>query len=1018
MGYSGPPISGVSINNPGTSGSLPGIDIARLPGNNRSRDANLNLDRQNPGRALDEGRQKAAQIGNFMNFFNKSVTPFLIKEQDRRARQEAGEAIDAYPSILTAAQDDPQAMDRLNALSPRAKDFAIEASMKARVNTYGGLVNSATMANWSTLTDPNDSEEAQRERALLRSRISSEAREQAFAGMPPYQIAINAAEITAAEKAVGTAAYTQRGENIANEVTGALVQGAAADMSRVSKEIMRPAGEGSPDSATRQQALTEWIVSENEKIKARLGTQDATKAWMQVIVSASFSFSTDQERVQFLEMVLEASDSELLSASGRNIWTIPFKVDGGGTGTIRSALQGIRDRAQPRADQELQEDVVAQINQIYLDDTVEDKAGEIKNILQQNPGAFKQPGAVYSIMTQIESFEVRETPEMQKNSYEAMQRIFSGEDPIQVFSDMAQAQIATDGKTYTKDAMRTAENAAWKGRKDEDSGMSKYTQVDNFLDKMRRNEQGKGIIKEANSDYIENYPRDPNTGQIDPRLTKIDRTTNSLDPFRVKADNQFNLELAAEVKRIIEEEPDKEGMVILQEAANNVVSRRKDETNKLQPPVSAAKKSKQYVVNSAAAIKAATARNNGTITIPWEALDPLTQESIRTNNQLSSLNEAKQWFGNQSLQKKGQWYKESLRMNAARPEPGKEDEFRKQIDAEYKKILKNARGSGSSQPTTPRPPRPTPTNPRSSNYQSALPRTVPITEQERQESGSDPFVERTIALLDNASSGLLTGKGDSGFGAEEAGRKWFNNNGQGPIALVTDMTGSLLSMALGGAPANASPLFSEAENIKALQDAFGGAERQVSSPQLPQLASTTPVRMVKNAITSVNHELFIAIGINEGTRSPSGEFTDAYYGHRDPGDGNLNVGTVSGGRGRAKTPDGVDREYMRILTEKQYRAAPILKSLGLQPGTVGYNRVMFNILDLEVQAPAAVPDFIRKLGDVKGQGFSIDAIAKARADSFFTPEGNLDAPGFNNNYSVLLKDQRSRAGAYDFKKRL
>ena len=212
-------------------------------------------------------------------------------------------------------------------------------------------------------------------------------------------------------------------------------------------------------------------------------------------------------------------------------------------------------------------------------------------------------------------------------------------------------------------------------------------------------------------------------------------------------------------------------------------------------------------------------------------------------------------------------------------------------------------------------------------------------------------------------------------------------------------------------------LYSEADSVKALQQAFSGTKRELSSPQLPQLASATPVRLLKNSI-SVNHELFVAIGINEGTRTPSGEFTKAYYGHTDPGDGNRNVGTVSGGRGRAKTPEGVDQEYTRILTEVQYKTAPILKGLGLQPGTAGYNRVMFNILDLEVQAPAAVPDFIRKLGDVKAQGFTIDAIAKARADSFFDPAGNLDAPGFNNNYSLLLRDQRARAGAYDYKKRL
>ena len=116
MAYTGPAITGIDVSNPGSTRSSPGINIQRLPGNNRSRDANLLLDPNNPSRALNEGAQKSQQIENFMSFFNKSVTPFLIKEQDRRARQEAGEAIDAYPSILTAAQDDPEAMDRLNAL--------------------------------------------------------------------------------------------------------------------------------------------------------------------------------------------------------------------------------------------------------------------------------------------------------------------------------------------------------------------------------------------------------------------------------------------------------------------------------------------------------------------------------------------------------------------------------------------------------------------------------------------------------------------------------------------------------------------------------------------------------------------------------------------------------------------------------------------------------------------------------------------------------------------------------------
>jgi hypothetical protein len=79
---------------------------------------------------------------------------------------------------------------------------------------------------------------------------------------------------------------------------------------------------------------------------------------------------------------------------------------------------------------------------------------------------------------------------------------------------------------------------------------------------------------------------------------------------------------------------------------------------------------------------------------------------------------------------------------------------------------------------------------------------------------------------------------------------------------------------------------------------------------------------------------------------------------------------------------------------------------------------MFNILDLRVQAPAAVQTFISKLPQVMKQGLTIEAIAKARADSFFNPRtGGLEAGGFGNDYSRLFADQRSRAGVYDYKRR-
>ena len=151
---------------------------------------------------------------------------------------------------------------------------------------------------------------------------------------------------------------------------------------------------------------------------------------------------------------------------------------------------------------------------------------------------------------------------------------------------------------------------------------------------------------------------------------------------------------------------------------------------------------------------------------------------------------------------------------------------------------------------------------------------------------------------------------------------------------------------------------------------------------LPQVASASTVRRVPIAITNDKHSYFVAIGIAEGTRTASGGYTKAYYGHRDPGDGNANRGTVSGGRGamRGMSPQQVDRVWMGTLTRMASAMAPRLQALGLMPNTQGWNRLMFNILDLRVQAPAALRDatgFLSKIPKLIQQGLTVEAIAKA-----------------------------------------
>ena len=97
-----------------------------------------------------------------------------------------------------------------------------------------------------------------------------------------------------------------------------------------------------------------------------------------------------------------------------------------------------------------------------------------------------------------------------------------------------------------------------------------------------------------------------------------------------------------------------------------------------------------------------------------------------------------------------------------------------------------------------------------------------------------------------------------------------------------------------------------------------------------------------------------------------------------------------------------------------------MKQAGLQPGTAGWERVLFNLRDAYVQAPAAVTDpggLLDRLPEVMQGGATVEAIARARANSYINPRtGRLDT-NFRN-YAALLKDQRSRAGTWDYKRRL
>jgi len=193
--------------------------------------------------------------------------------------------------------------------------------------------------------------------------------------------------------------------------------------------------------------------------------------------------------------------------------------------------------------------------------------------------------------------------------------------------------------------------------------------------------------------------------------------------------------------------------------------------------------------------------------------------------------------------------------------------------------------------------------------------------------------------------------------------------------------------------------------------------RILTTDTLPRISLSSP----DGTPFTSNDPMICAIGINEGTRTADCGKTENYISHEDPGDGKLNRGTFSYAPERHGTdpnmsPEEADRAYMPKLVEARRKYSGKLVEYGYPVGSREYNILLFNILDLVVQAPGAVEDFVRSIANLTE--LNAQTIGDARAYAFYNPEtGELEAGGFQNQFEELRKDQRKRAMTLETKRR-
>ena len=1034
MTYSQPGIRQTSISTgqgPGSNNSV----LSAPTGATSIRNNELRLDTNEPNTILNNAERKVREIDNFFNFFTKTVVPEVNKELDRRASRELGEAVDAFPALLTTSTDDPGQIARLNALSPRAQDQAYEAIAVNSVSNYGDALKGAINSRYSIITAPGADEGTKARAAEALAAARTEAREVSGVGaLTPYQQVRFAEDLAKADASAKAQAYQDQGKATSDLIQQSQVQAGGAEIYGVYDTAAKANTFDAGGATMERDLLGVSLQNVVGKINDIAGSNVAPKLLAASIYDAIQREPSDAVRQKMIrDLLLVSETTPLMDATGKfNLWDLPAFTDSrsGALVSLREMLrrkeESMDDVVQKEKNDDLQDKLKVLLgpeNRLANGRLTPEAANQARNLAIQNIDAFKTIQQQEQLIGLINSLEKVPAQDQATNDIKIQQRLYGTEgeepeDPDKILSEVLRQQIIEPGK-YSDGLI--SEIIKIKDGKDnlDFRGESAFTGQQRQIQNYKRTFSD--LYKSALGKYRLMTPAGVRAMNTDSR-----NRSPALALALADVDNQFEVEFFAEYQNQIangvtdgKEAGDKALKIVLEKQAEK--SKAAGQTLQRTTGKAAEQAWQKKAMDAIVKYREQSGKEDG---IPFEALSQTTQmtfmttrnytndaagrvaaksdfESLDRREQEGYLARSFMSFGGLNSKTKepmtyndasnltGKFLREirSTQNGPARTRTGGLDEYRRS---------RRSQGNQSSVP---------------------LPERIPASFSSGDTAQYSPqelnsFEVATNYLKSAYQSIMAPQEGESQADRDEEARKWYNSGGLGDYAIA--MVGGLLNLTTGAGPVSAEEI-ENPENVTALKTAWENGNDGLNTPPLPQLTATAAAREIPLSFSSDTSEMFVLIGVAEGTRTAGGGFTRHYYGHRDRGDGNMNRGTVSGGRGNRLTPKQIDTRWRGLLAETAYNYQPIMAKMGLRRGTQGYNRVMFNILDLRVQAPAAVPDFVSNL---VGSDMSIESIAKARADAFFDPDtGRLDAPGFNNSYPLLLRDQRSRAGVYDYRRR-
>jgi len=163
----------------------------------------------------------------------------------------------------------------------------------------------------------------------------------------------------------------------------------------------------------------------------------------------------------------------------------------------------------------------------------------------------------------------------------------------------------------------------------------------------------------------------------------------------------------------------------------------------------------------------------------------------------------------------------------------------------------------------------------------------------------------------------------------------------------------------------------------------------------------------------------IAVGCAEGTRTADGGFTNAYFGHTDPGNGAQNQGSFSY-QHPANSPAMADKMQLQKI---KYDLLPKFEA-AVTKGQIlplEQTRLFAIACDVFTQSELACLGKGGFLGQMQGNFLvatatdgclDVQRVIDWRVNAYYDPAtGELDAPGFGNNLGRLIADQERRTKA-------